>query len=209
VIDTIGADAFASAAHGVDRTRSGVLFIDHVRRVAARLRRDPDPYAVPAALLHDVVEKTRMDWSDLRAAGADMRMLEVIDALTERDGEPLETFFQRCVADPLALRIKRVDITDKLALLAEGLVWHDRVAEVRSSAQQRLALLERFAPPDAAMWMPPWRSCDGIASPRARGKTALRVGRGEERHHTVVRVFAETAASRCEREQLNEQCHGD
>jgi hypothetical protein len=35
MIDAIGADALASAAHGVDCTRSGVLFIDHVGRVAA------------------------------------------------------------------------------------------------------------------------------------------------------------------------------
>jgi hypothetical protein len=91
------------------------LFIDHVRAVAARLRDDPDPYAVPAALLHDSIEKTPLSWDDLRAAGADSRLLAIVDALTERDGEPIAAYLARCAPDPLALRIKRYDLTDKLS----------------------------------------------------------------------------------------------
>lgn len=43
------ADALATRAHGSDRTGSGSLFIDHVRRVAARLGADDDRDAVTAA----------------------------------------------------------------------------------------------------------------------------------------------------------------
>ena len=63
------ADALAKRAHGNERTRSGSLFIDHVRRVAAGFGEDDDPYAVAAALLHDSVEKGSMGWSDLRGGG--------------------------------------------------------------------------------------------------------------------------------------------
>ena len=48
---------FLTGAHGQERSKAGVLFIDHVRSVAARVRDDPDPDAVVAALLHDSVEK--------------------------------------------------------------------------------------------------------------------------------------------------------
>src|SRR5262245_15427961 len=138
MIDGPTADALASAAHGHDRTKSGVLFIEHVRRVAGQLRDDPDPYAMPAALLHDVVEKTSIEFVDLRVAGADDRLVGVVDALTERDDEPLEEYLLRCVANPLALRVKRADITDKLELLAEERVPLDAAAEIGASARHRL-----------------------------------------------------------------------
>jgi (p)ppGpp synthase/HD superfamily hydrolase len=115
MLSVAAADELARAAHGNDRTRSGTLFIDHVRAGADRLRDVPDPYAVPAALLHDAVEKTSLSWDDLRSAGADSRLLAVIDALTERDGESIGAYLARCAADPLALRIKRYDLTDKLS----------------------------------------------------------------------------------------------
>jgi (p)ppGpp synthase/HD superfamily hydrolase len=87
VITVEVAHRLAVQAHGHDRGKSGMLFIDHVRRVASRIEIDPDPYAVPAALLHDTVEKGTMHWDDLRAAGADDRLIAVVDALTERHGE--------------------------------------------------------------------------------------------------------------------------
>jgi (p)ppGpp synthase/HD superfamily hydrolase len=139
------AGALARLAHGGDRTRSGGLFIDHVRSVAEQLHDDPDPYAVPAALLHDAVEKGSMSWDDLRAAGADDRLIAVVHALTERDGETSEQYLARCAADPLALRIKRVDIADKLTGPHARSLSSEHVALLREHVMGRLALLERAA----------------------------------------------------------------
>jgi len=52
-------------------------------------------------------KKGSFGWSDLRAAGADARLLGVVDALTERDGGPEQVYLRRCASDPLAPRIKR------------------------------------------------------------------------------------------------------
>jgi (p)ppGpp synthase/HD superfamily hydrolase len=139
------AEDLAAAVHGEDRTRSGGLVIEHVRRVAVQMQGDPDPYAVPAALLHDIVEKGSARWSDLRAVGADDRLLALIDALTERDGESVEAYLARCVADPLTLRIKRADIGDKLTAVAQQGLTIERVEQVRARAHERLDLLERLA----------------------------------------------------------------
>jgi (p)ppGpp synthase/HD superfamily hydrolase len=128
----------------MDRTKSGVLFIDHVRRVAERVEDDPDPYAVPAALLHDTVEKGNLDWDDLSAAGADDRLLHLVDALTERVDEPEEQYLARAASDPLALRIKRADIGDKLHGPAPQLTEEQRRV-VLERARRRLDLLERVA----------------------------------------------------------------
>ena len=97
-----------------DRTKLGGLFIDHVRRVAKRMEGDPDRHAVVAAWLHDTVEKGSLSWEFLWRAGADRRLIELVDVLTERDGEEEDVYLARVAADPLALRIKRADISDKL-----------------------------------------------------------------------------------------------
>ena len=145
MISPAEADALALAAHGNDRTRWGGSFIEHVRRVASEVGEDPDPYAVPAALLHDTVEKGSLDWHDLRSAGVDERLLAVIDALTERDSELLEDYLARCAADPLALRIKRADIADKLTGSAHHAISADDVERMRAHAQRRLDLLDQLA----------------------------------------------------------------
>ena len=142
MITAIEADLLAQRAHRDDRNRAGLLFIDHVRRVAAQLRDDPDVYAVPAALLHDSVEHGSITWADLRDAGADDRLLEVVDALTERAGEQEEDYFARCVADPLALRIKRADILDKFDVLEDADLPVARRDELWNRATHRLSMLE-------------------------------------------------------------------
>ena len=139
------ADALAQQAHGDSRTRSGSLFIEHVRRVAKRFADDPDRHAQTTALLHDTVEKTQMSWDDLRAAGADERLIRLVDALTERDGEPEHIYLARAAADPLTLRIKRADIEDKLDPVHHADLAADQAHLMRSRASRRLALLDRLA----------------------------------------------------------------
>jgi hypothetical protein len=145
VITTDAAHALAVKAHGETRNKSGARFIDHVRRVAARLGHDPDPDALLAALLHDTVEKGTATWDELRAAGVEPRLMEIVDALTERDGEPEHEYLARCAADPLALRIKRIDIEDKLDFGAGSTLSDDQRQEVRTRARRRLDLLNRLA----------------------------------------------------------------
>jgi hypothetical protein len=144
VLSRSAAEKLARRAHGNDRRKSGDLFIDHVRRVAAMVEHDPDPNAVPAALLHDAVEKGSADWKQLRSAGASDRLVEIIEALTERHGESQRSYLSRCAADPVALRIKRADLLDKIVDRSAQL---DKAAHSKrkATAQRRLRLLERLA----------------------------------------------------------------
>jgi hypothetical protein len=135
----------ARRAHGGDRTRSGGLFIDHVRRVAKRMEGDPDENAMVAAWLRDTVEKGSKSWEDLWQAGADRRLIEVVDALTERDGESDESYLARAAANSLALRIKRADIADKLDPIHSDGLSNGSVAALLARSRQRLELLEQFA----------------------------------------------------------------
>ena len=151
MIDVQRAHQLAQQAHGRDETKAGVLFIDHVRSVAARVADDPDPYAVVAALLHDTVEKGSFEWVDLRAAGADERLLTVVDALTERDSEPEVAYLTRCVDDPLALRIKRADISDKLDIRPSHKLGVEDATQLRQRAGPRCSRLE-FCASSTSRW---------------------------------------------------------
>jgi (p)ppGpp synthase/HD superfamily hydrolase len=139
------AHTLAHRAHGSARTRLGGLFIDHVRRVAKRVEGDPDQHAVVAAWLHDSVEKGSLSWEELWEAGADRRLIEVVDALTERDDEDEEDYLARAAANPLALRIKRADILDKLDPANLFGLSNGSLAAIQARARQRLELLERLA----------------------------------------------------------------
>ena len=118
---------------------------EDVRSVAARVERDPDPYAIVAALLHDTVEKSSMTWDDLRAAGADDRLIALVDALTARDGEPEHEYLRRAAADPLTLRIKRADLIDKFDLRQRSILNDDAQRMTEQRARPRLAILEELA----------------------------------------------------------------
>jgi hypothetical protein len=89
-----------------------------------------------------------MSWEDLGHAGTDRPLIEVVDALTERDGESAEAYLARAAANALALRIKRADIADKLdPVNSEGLS-NGSVAALVARSRQRLELLERLAAGD-------------------------------------------------------------
>jgi (p)ppGpp synthase/HD superfamily hydrolase len=139
------ADALAQHAHGDVRGASGIRLIDHVRSVAARMRGDPDPHAVPAALLHDAVEKGAISWDDPRAAGANERLIAVVDALTKRDSESEDGSLARAATDPLALRIKHADITDKLDLRGRSILCEQARRAIEDRARRRLVRLEAIA----------------------------------------------------------------
>lgn len=93
---------------------------DVVRRLALAGERDPEAYAV--AWLHDVVEDTPVTIDDLRAHGLPEAVIEAVDAISHRLGEPRRDYYARVRANPLALRVKLADLdsnTDpgRLALL--------------------------------------------------------------------------------------------
>jgi len=106
----------ARVAHAGQVDKAGRPYIEHPLRVAANFERLP--YAVGrrsfvvVALLHDVVEDTRVTLADLRELGVSPRWLDAVDALTHRPGEPRETYYARVRSDALARAVKRADIAD-------------------------------------------------------------------------------------------------
>jgi (p)ppGpp synthase/HD superfamily hydrolase len=74
-----------------------------------------DPVEQTAAVLHDVVEDTEVTLDDLRRAGYRPELVDAIDALTHRTHESYEEYIDRVARNPLARRVKTVDIEENLA----------------------------------------------------------------------------------------------
>lgn len=74
--------------------------------------------------LHDVVEDTDITLAELRAMGFTTEQVLAVDAMTKRRGEPLTDSMARVMADAIAPRVKRADVSHnadpaRLALVSD------------------------------------------------------------------------------------------
>lgn len=107
------AKAIAERAHAGQVDKAGAEYITHPRRVAERARsHGGSNEVVAAAWLHDVLEDTSVTADDLRRVGMPEAVIEAVESVTKRSGEPLEDYCARVRANPLALRVKRADLDD-------------------------------------------------------------------------------------------------
>lgn len=67
-----------------------------------------------AALLHDVVEDSYYTLNDLHDQGIPLEALEVIQLLTKRESDDYKAFIQRLSDNPIARKIKLLDIRDNM-----------------------------------------------------------------------------------------------
>ncbi len=111
--DLEDAIALAVRVHAGQRDRYGAPYILHPLRVMARCT---DETARIVAVLHDVLEDTPLTLEELRAAGYPEAVLEALERLTRRAGEPYEAFIERIAPHPLARRVKLADLEDNMDL---------------------------------------------------------------------------------------------
>jgi len=121
----ITAQAIATAAHRSQVDKAGAPYIGHPTRVAAHaLAAGGDEHVVATAWLHDVIEDTAVTPDELRAAGIPDEVVAAVLAVSRLSGEPVEDYFARISANPIAIAVKTADLADntdpaRLALLEE------------------------------------------------------------------------------------------
>ncbi|MCW3058891.1 MAG: hypothetical protein JWQ02_712 [Capsulimonas sp.] len=103
--------AIAAGAHANQLSKDGTPYVQHPIRMALRC---PDADGQMAAVLHDVVEDTSVTPADLAAAGIPPQVLAAVEAVTKREGEDYEAFIERAARNPLAARVKILDLEDNL-----------------------------------------------------------------------------------------------
>ena len=131
LIDT--ALALATAAHAGQVDKTGHPYITHPTRVSERVTRlfpEAPAGVVVAALLHDVIEDTSTTAADLAAAGIPHPVIDAVEAVSKRDGEPVETYFERVRSNSWAVMVKTADIADNTDPL--------RVAQLDAPTRERL-----------------------------------------------------------------------
>ena len=98
----------ARTAHVGQVDKLGVAYIYHPLAVMQRVSGTD---AKIVAVLHDVVEDTEVTVDDLRSLGFSKEVVAAVDAVTKVKGESLDESMARVKANPLALIVKKADIS--------------------------------------------------------------------------------------------------
>ena len=109
------ADAIALAefAHRNQKDKAGFPYIDHPKRVLAKVQEwGGTPTAQMAAVLHDVVEDTPFTPDMLTALGVPAEVVGVVNLLTKIPGEENEYYYFRIRNNSTAQLVKIADIED-------------------------------------------------------------------------------------------------
>ena len=105
----------AAKAHAGQVDKGGNPYILHPLRVMMNYC-SGDENAQICAVLHDVVEDTRITIDGLRAEGFSDEILSALDCLTKREGENYDDFISRILTNQLACKVKSGDLADNMDL---------------------------------------------------------------------------------------------
>lgn len=133
------AEALARAAHVDQVDKNGQPYIEHPARVAARVQGDELLEAI--AWLHDVIEDTNVALVDLQDQFP-REVVDAVDAITHRPGEPRVDYYARVARNPLARRVKIADIDDNTDPARTALLdspTRSRLAKKYAAAREALA----------------------------------------------------------------------
>jgi (p)ppGpp synthase/HD superfamily hydrolase len=103
----------ASQAHLGQQDRYGEPYILHPFRVMMKMNDDNEKIT---AILHDVIEDTDINLSDLRQEGFDEDIIHAIDCISKREDEAYADYIERTAESRLAVRVKIADLEDNMDL---------------------------------------------------------------------------------------------
>ena len=101
----------AVKAHGDVMNKDGTPYILHPIRLMMAAH-GPTDQAV--AILHDTIEDTDLTLEKLTALGFPSYIVLAVDDLTKRSGEEYEDFLHRIWLNPIAVRVKLLDLYDNI-----------------------------------------------------------------------------------------------
>lgn len=133
------AEAIATWAHTGITDKNGYDYIDHPKAVFYRIFADDaeDYDGQIVAWLHDTIEDTAVTASMLAAWFPAYIVLAVI-AITHGEHEPLDEYYARVKANPIALRVKFQDIAHNTS--PKRMAKLDEKTRVRLTEKYRHAL---------------------------------------------------------------------
>ena len=103
--------SLAAEAHRDQKDKANAPYILHPLRVMLRMETETDRII---AMLHDVVEDSRVTLQELQRAGYSAEIVEAVKYLTKAKEEEYENFIERIKGNTLAIKIKIADLEDNL-----------------------------------------------------------------------------------------------
>jgi len=103
----------AAQAHEGQKDKEGLPYILHPLRVMGRVEGEA---AQIVAILHDVVEDTRVTLDDLRLASFSEAVLEAVECVTHRRDQPYADYVIGCKNNAIARQVKLGDLADNCRL---------------------------------------------------------------------------------------------
>lgn len=101
--------AIAAKYHDGQFDKGGKPYILHVMKVMHYLKTDDEELNC-IAVLHDIVEDTKCEYKDLRAAGMSERVIDGVKRLTKYKGQPPEEYLAGILASRDAMLVKSCDL---------------------------------------------------------------------------------------------------
>jgi (p)ppGpp synthase/HD superfamily hydrolase len=126
--EVAAAKAIATIAHRSQIDKINMPYIEHPRRVAARLN---EPKHVAVAWLHDVIEDCGITADNLAAAGISNEVIDAVVLLTRTEDNTRNGYYEAIRGNPIALAVKLADIADNTD--------PERTARLEPEVRQRLA----------------------------------------------------------------------
>lgn len=120
----------AVKAHAGQTDKAGRPYILHPLWLMHQFE---DMDAMMVAVLHDAVEDSSLTLADLSGEGFLPRIVDAVDAITNREEESYEAYIQRVQAHPIALRVKLADLEHNMDIR--------RMTQIH---QRDLARLEKY-----------------------------------------------------------------
>lgn len=106
--------ALALEGHKDQKDKSGLPYILHPLRVMLKMDTEDE---MVTAVLHDILEDTRIDERYLLSEGIPAESIEIIKLLTKNVSDDYLDYIQKIKANPVAAKIKKADITDNINIL--------------------------------------------------------------------------------------------
>ena len=105
----------AAREHLGVRDKGGHAYILHAMRITMRLR-TTDEELMSIAILHDVIEDSKMTFEDLVCEGLSERVIVALKLLTHQHGVSYDDYIDGMRGSRDALRVKREDLLDNSTL---------------------------------------------------------------------------------------------
>lgn len=112
------AQTIAADAHrGQKRKGTGEDYIEHPRRVVKRLIDNgiDNKLFHAVALLHDVLEDTKVTVMDLKRKGISKEVIEAVELLTKKKGQSYKDYLKELKKNEMARAVKIEDMLDNLS----------------------------------------------------------------------------------------------